>query len=310
MSLTVDMTGTVAARGKLKAAAAEGDIVPSFNDLIVKACAVALGEFPRAGLRGIAVDSLGQLRCRHTEDLAALLVDELSHPGDRREGEVGQTPLFSRREGVHPLREVVESLPVTLVQVGLHAFRVGEQPQQLLTRAIPIHCLDEGAAGPAEEPAVQIGVRGSHEGDSGRAVDLFEQRVQPVGVGLIDQLAMLDQVAGHEAVRRVGLEEDPELTRGLKKQSWEGGHRVPFIIRWPGKVKPGKVKPNTVSDAPFMISDTYATVAEILGVRLPDDVAIDSVNVLDIWEGAATKEDYRNRRRQNGGLSVIALGNA
>ena len=44
----IDMTQAVAARGRLKAAAAEGDVVPSINDLVVKACAIALREHPRA----------------------------------------------------------------------------------------------------------------------------------------------------------------------------------------------------------------------------------------------------------------------
>ncbi len=48
LSTTVDMTRSVSARSQLKASAAEGDVVPSFNDLVVKACAIALGEFPRA----------------------------------------------------------------------------------------------------------------------------------------------------------------------------------------------------------------------------------------------------------------------
>ncbi|MGH2952551.1 MAG: dihydrolipoamide acetyltransferase family protein [Solirubrobacterales bacterium] len=44
----IDMSRCVAARAQIKAAAAEGDVVPSFNDMVVKACAVALREFPRA----------------------------------------------------------------------------------------------------------------------------------------------------------------------------------------------------------------------------------------------------------------------
>ena len=42
------MTSAWEARAALKAAAAEGDVIPSFNDMVVKACAIALREFPRA----------------------------------------------------------------------------------------------------------------------------------------------------------------------------------------------------------------------------------------------------------------------
>jgi len=44
----IDMTRAWEARARIKAAAAEGDVVPSFNDMVVKACSIALREFPRA----------------------------------------------------------------------------------------------------------------------------------------------------------------------------------------------------------------------------------------------------------------------
>ncbi len=44
----IDMSRAVAARGRIKASAGEGEVVPSFNDMVVKACAIALGEFPKA----------------------------------------------------------------------------------------------------------------------------------------------------------------------------------------------------------------------------------------------------------------------
>ena len=48
LSAEVDMSRAVEARARIKAAAAEGEIVPSFNDMVVKACAIALREHPRA----------------------------------------------------------------------------------------------------------------------------------------------------------------------------------------------------------------------------------------------------------------------
>jgi pyruvate dehydrogenase E2 component (dihydrolipoamide acetyltransferase) len=44
----IDMTRCFEARSALKASAGEGDVIPSFNDMVVKACAIALREFPRA----------------------------------------------------------------------------------------------------------------------------------------------------------------------------------------------------------------------------------------------------------------------
>ena len=48
LSVEVDMSRAVAARARIKAAAADADVVPSFNDMVVKACAIALREHPRA----------------------------------------------------------------------------------------------------------------------------------------------------------------------------------------------------------------------------------------------------------------------
>jgi pyruvate dehydrogenase E2 component (dihydrolipoyllysine-residue acetyltransferase) len=48
LTVEIDMSRAVEARAALKAAAKEGDVVPSFNDMIVKACAIALREFPKA----------------------------------------------------------------------------------------------------------------------------------------------------------------------------------------------------------------------------------------------------------------------
>lgn len=70
------------------------------------------------------------------------------------------------------------------------------------------------------------------------------------------------------------------IYRGLKGTLWEGGHRVPFVFRWPKKVKPG-----TVSDQPICTTDLMATCAELLGETLPDDVGEDSVSFLPATTG-------------------------
>ena len=68
--------------------------------------------------------------------------------------------------------------------------------------------------------------------------------------------------------------------RGAKRDAWEGGHRVPFIARWPGKIKAGAVSGETMCHVDFM-----ATVAAILGAKLPDNAAEDSVNMLSALLG-------------------------
>ncbi len=68
--------------------------------------------------------------------------------------------------------------------------------------------------------------------------------------------------------------------RGAKRDAWEGGHRVPFIARWPGKIQIGTVSDETMCHVDFM-----ATVAAILGEKLPDNAAEDSMNVLPVLLG-------------------------
>ncbi len=68
--------------------------------------------------------------------------------------------------------------------------------------------------------------------------------------------------------------------RGAKRDAWEGGHRVPFIARWPGKIKA-----STTSDEIVCHVDFMATIAAILGQQLPDNAAEDSVSILPVLLG-------------------------
>ena len=65
--------------------------------------------------------------------------------------------------------------------------------------------------------------------------------------------------------------------RGHKSDVWEGGHRVPYLVRWPGKVEAGSENHHIVG-----LNDTFATVAEILGQELPYTAAEDSLSFHDL----------------------------
>ena len=69
--------------------------------------------------------------------------------------------------------------------------------------------------------------------------------------------------------------------RGHKADIYEGGHRVPFIVRWPARILAG-----SSSDETVCLGDLLATCADILGVELPDDAGEDSVSNLPVWTGA------------------------
>ena len=63
--------------------------------------------------------------------------------------------------------------------------------------------------------------------------------------------------------------------RGMKADIFDGGHRVPFLVRWPAQVKPG-----SRSDQIICLTDLMATCADIVGVKLPDTAGEDSVSIL------------------------------
>lgn len=67
--------------------------------------------------------------------------------------------------------------------------------------------------------------------------------------------------------------------RGRKSDVWEGGHRIPCIVKWPGRVAAG-----SVSDELLSLTDFMATMAAVTGQPLPDDAAEDSFNALPALE--------------------------
>ncbi len=69
--------------------------------------------------------------------------------------------------------------------------------------------------------------------------------------------------------------------RGYKSDVWEGGHRVPFIVRWPKVVEPGSTNDQLVHQA-----DLMATFASIFERRLPDSAGEDSFSILSLFKGS------------------------
>ncbi len=69
--------------------------------------------------------------------------------------------------------------------------------------------------------------------------------------------------------------------RGYKADAWEGGHRVPFIVRWPGIIKPA-----TRCDALVQQTDLMATLAETPSTKLPDTAGEDSVSLMPLLKGS------------------------
>ncbi|MGD7654420.1 MAG: sulfatase family protein [Verrucomicrobiales bacterium] len=74
----------------------------------------------------------------------------------------------------------------------------------------------------------------------------------------------------------------PKYTKpysGTKYVSLEGGHRVPFILYWKGKIQPA------VTEVPAIAMDLFPTLSELIGAPLPDDRVYDGVTLTPLFDG-------------------------
>lgn len=108
-----------------------------------------------------------------------------------------------------------------------------------------------------------------------------------------EMVEVMDEGVGRivETVKRLGLERktfiffcsDNGATRngsngalsGFKGSLWEGGHRVPAVAYWPGRIRPG-----TTTDQTALGMDLYATMASVAGAKLPAGLKLDGVDLL------------------------------
>lgn len=73
-----------------------------------------------------------------------------------------------------------------------------------------------------------------------------------------------------------------EQLRGYKADIWDGGHRVPYLVRWPAKIKAGTHCHQTVC-----LTDLMATCADIVGATIPENAGEDSFSLVPAFSGAA-----------------------
>ncbi len=71
------------------------------------------------------------------------------------------------------------------------------------------------------------------------------------------------------------------IYRGQKSDNWDGGHRVPFFVRWPGHVEAGSTCDDTIC-----LTDFLRTAASLLDVKLPEDAGEDSFDISPMLLGA------------------------
>jgi len=158
--------------------------------------------------------------------------------------------------------------------------------------------------------------------------DEFDGKSQAGGYG--DFMVQTDWVVGQvlEALKKKGLEKNtivifsadngPEAYaweraekyghfsmgnfRGLKRDVWEGGHHVPFVIKWPGQVKAGSTSNEVISQV-----DIMRTLAHITGTELQENAAPDSYDFTAVIRGEAYESPLREATIHNTYESVWGI---
>ena len=146
----------------------------------------------------------------------------------------------------------------------------------------------------------------SKAGPRGDQVVLFDWSVGQI-VKTLDKLGISDNtllIVTSDNGPREGVNGHKSAgdLRGLKGSIWEGGHRVPFIARWPGKINAG-----TTSDEVVCLADLIATCAAIVGAELPNDAGQDSFNILPALLGEKPDEPIREAIVHHSGSGVFAI---
>lgn len=89
------------------------------------------------------------------------------------------------------------------------------------------------------------------------------------------------------AMRRDHKHDGAKPWRGVKRDQWEGGHRTPFIVKWPKVIKAG-----SVSNEPVSLTDIFATCATINDITFPENAGEDSFDLNKVFRGTQ-KEPLR-----------------
>ena len=99
-----------------------------------------------------------------------------------------------------------------------------------------------------------------------------------------------------------GHQPNGHILRGGKGDLVEGGHRVPFLARWPGRIEPGTRSKETIST-----TDMLATFAAIVGKKLPAGAGPDSYNVLPALVGQKLPDPERPVVFSSGGTGALCI---
>jgi arylsulfatase A-like enzyme len=110
------------------------------------------------------------------------------------------------------------------------------------------------------------------------------------------------KITGRAAHSREFQHQGNAHLRGTKADIWEGGHRVPFLVRWPGQTPADSVSHELVE-----LTDLLATTAAILGVELPAGAGPDSRNLLPALRAAKPTQPVRTFAIHHSMQGVFAI---
>lgn len=115
----------------------------------------------------------------------------------------------------------------------------------------------------------------------------------------VDDVANYRPTPRGNYTREYGHQSNAHL-RGTKADIWEGGHRVPFLIRWPQQIPAGKVCDQLVE-----LNDTLATIARIVDEPLPTGAAEDSRDLTELlWGGKEPVRDFAIHHSLRGEFAI------
>jgi len=132
-------------------------------------------------------------------------------------------------------------------------------------------------------------------GISGNTLIIFTSDNGPTnqdGKNYVGKVGSLPEEYGHNSASNL---------RGIKSDAWEGGHREPFIVRWPGRIKPGSVSSQLLS-----LADMMATFAALNEFTIPQNAGEDSYNMLPVFLGKA-ESPVRPAMVTQSGNGILAI---
>jgi arylsulfatase A len=171
-----------------------------------------------------------------------------------------------------------------------HAAKTPERPFFLFHSAQAVHL--PSFAAPRFKGKTKAGPHGDFIFELDYVVGELMKTLERLGIA-DETLVIFSSDNGPETLTTVHMRADQKHDparpwRGMKRDNWEGGHRVPLIARWPGRIKPGSTSAQLTS-----LTDVMATCAAIVGAELPPGAAEDSYDMLPALLGQRTDQPIR-----------------